>query len=863
MEKVWQDSDDKDEERPDSITVSLMNGNVEVDTQELSDSNEWSFIFTDLPKYDDNNRAITYTVAEISEIDGYNTEINGNTITNIRTTSISVQKEWKDGNNADNSRPRTIDVKLMNGETQIQTQTLSETNNWSYTFADLPKYDANGAQIDYSVLEANTVRGYVPEVTGTADDGFVLTNTRVIDITVNKTWVDANNKDGKRPESITAKLMNGSTEVATATISATNNWSYTFTNLPKYDLVSEEEIAYTVQEINAPAGYSSEVNGYTITNTELTEITVNKVWVDGNNADNLRPESINAKLMNGSTEVATATIKATDNWTYTFTNLPKYNTNGSEIRYTVIEASTIEGYKGNVEGNTITNTRVIDIPVTKHWNDFDNKFNTRTSIQVNLLDGTEIKDTATIQESNNWTHTFTNKPKYNENGQLINYTINEINVEEYTTQEIAGNSTTGFEITNNFNNVTLNKQTLVKKEIDEQEETVNVDVVFVLDVSGSMTERMSKTDKTVRAKAMVDAANKAITEIMKNPLNRIAVVMYQEDVQITLELDHYSAKPKTSSIPANTFLRYSNSTITTNVNELNRQVSKYVTGGTYTQLGLAVGAQILSQETDTTDRTPVLILLTDGDSTLGSTDYANISSSTEADIGTGSSTSGELGYLTVLTANKYKNDINDNYKTVQRPHVAQMYTIGLGLSGDFSTAVLNPTEENVSKLQTSSSNNAKTLYDYLTGAKTTVNKNGTWSWGTYIEGEEVSVPNVYADNYNYADGSWVKEMSASDLDSILTDITENITKYYETTTTKTTNLGVGTVRVELENLDINEKVFIKLDGSYYNEEGTSVADLMTQNVIIKEGTKYYMDLKASIFTNKQLIDITYYEVSNL
>ncbi len=79
-----------------------------------------------------------------------------------------------------------------------------------------------------------------------------------------KTWKDNNNQDGIRPSSITVNLLANGRQVASKTVSASDNWQYSFDNLAAY--ANGQKITYTVTE-NAVAGYTSTVDGYNITNT--------------------------------------------------------------------------------------------------------------------------------------------------------------------------------------------------------------------------------------------------------------------------------------------------------------------------------------------------------------------------------------------------------------------------------------------------------------------------------------------------------------------------------------------------------------------------------------------------------------------
>ena len=75
-------------------------------------------------------------------------------------------------------------------------------NGWKWDFGSHPKY-ANGTEINYTVTE-DTVLLYTTVV-----DGYNVTNSHtpvMVTVEGTKTWADANNQDGKRPESGTIRL---------------------------------------------------------------------------------------------------------------------------------------------------------------------------------------------------------------------------------------------------------------------------------------------------------------------------------------------------------------------------------------------------------------------------------------------------------------------------------------------------------------------------------------------------------------------------------------------------------------------------------------------------------------------------------
>ena len=475
--KTWNDDNNRDGKRPSAVTVELwknVNGaSSRVTTTTLSGNNGWAYTFTNLPKYQ-SAKLITYTVKETA-VSGY-TATEGNssnsyTITNTHTpekTSVPVTKVWNDDNNRDGIRPSSITVTLYaNGQSTGQTATLT-SSNWTHTFTNLYKYQ-NGQVITYTVKEAS-VSGYTG-TEGNSSNGYKITNTHTPErtsITVRKQWNDDNNRDGKRPTSITVTLYaNGQSTGQTATLTS-NNWAYTFTNLYKYQ--SGQTITYTVKE-TAVSGYTgtegNSSNNYTITNThipERTSITVNKQWNDENNRDGIRPTAITVTLYaNGQSTGKTATITSS-NWKYTFANLYKYQ-NGQVITYTVRETA-VSGYtatEGNSSNNyTITNTHIpekIDIPIRKVWDDESNRDGIRpTSITVTLYangtkvtkdgNGNSIQNPITVTGTGNtWTAIFRNLYKY-ENGRQINYTVQENSISKYETPIMGGNSASGLSITN-------------------------------------------------------------------------------------------------------------------------------------------------------------------------------------------------------------------------------------------------------------------------------------------------------------------------------------------------------------------------------------------------------------------------------
>ena len=458
FEKIWVDANNQDGIRPDKIKVNLLADGKVVDTKEITGETKqnWQSNFTDLPKYN-NGREIEYSVKEETVPSGYEVSYkDNNTIINTHSPSkrmIEGTKTWNDNDNNDGLRPDKITVKLFADNIDTgKTFEVSSKTNWQYKFEDLPEY-RDGNKIIYTVNEED-VLGYSSEI-----KGFDIVNTHEVEkisISGTKIWDDHNNNDGIRPDEITVKLLaNGIDTGKTATASVDTNWQYSFKDLNKYK--NGEEITYSLEEVSID-GYISEVNqeDYNITNTHSPETityTVNKKWVDANNNDGIRPESINVSILANGVVIDKTSLSKENNWTYTFGPYNKYE-NGNLIQYTIVEdavecyVQTIE--EGVIDNNNnitsvITNTHEVEketITINKIWNDNNNEQQTRPEfINVKLLANGEVIREFTITKAMNWSYILDNLNKYY-NGKLINYSILEDKVDNYQT------SYNGFDIIN-------------------------------------------------------------------------------------------------------------------------------------------------------------------------------------------------------------------------------------------------------------------------------------------------------------------------------------------------------------------------------------------------------------------------------
>ena len=166
--KIWDDNDNKDGNRPASITVHLYAGGEEITSAQLTEANGWTHTFMGLqPRVGD--RRIHYSVKE-DPVAMYVTEIHGYTIRNIyrpETVSVTVRKEWDDEGTDGVFRPANVRMTLSNGQSVL----LTEKNGWQATITGLPKF-INGVEATYTWTEQE-VTGY--RLLGTHKNGNVTT----------------------------------------------------------------------------------------------------------------------------------------------------------------------------------------------------------------------------------------------------------------------------------------------------------------------------------------------------------------------------------------------------------------------------------------------------------------------------------------------------------------------------------------------------------------------------------------------------------------------------------------------------------------------------------------------------------------
>lgn len=403
-------------------------------------------------------------------------------VTVVPSRNVSLTTEWNDSDNQDGSRPEKTTVQLTaNGQPTGAPVELNADNNWTYEWKQLLAEDEEGTNIVYRVT-ADAPEDYTAKVTGSADDGFVVTYSHEIaktSVTASVTWDDADDKDGIRPKSVSFQLKADGENVGDAiTVNAGSNWTKTWEDLP------EKKAGKALTYIVAVSDIPTEEDQYTVTTSgdaasgfvfkashvsTSVEIPVSVTWDDAENQDGARIEAVEAELYaNGEATGNKVTLNAENNWTAKFASVD-VKKDGTRIKYEV-KGTEADGYDVSVAGDILDEKglvltykhipAVVNVSARVSWNDANNQDGIRpTDTLVQLYaDGTALGDKAVIESNKEWTKTWSNLPKYKA-GKEIAYNMIAYAVSGYTVK-VTGNALEGYkaEYTHNVQKMNVTVQ---------------------------------------------------------------------------------------------------------------------------------------------------------------------------------------------------------------------------------------------------------------------------------------------------------------------------------------------------------------------------------------------------------------------
>lgn len=478
VNKKWNDADNQDRSRPPSITVHLVKNGVKTNqSATLNAANNWSNAkaFTNLPVYE-NGMKITYGVQE-DVPSGYTVTTDGvdknHNITLTNTHHPNNKEVW--------FSKQSLGGQELAGATMRLTGTLKDTTK---TF-NAKTWHSDGSQRSfalesgtYTLTETEAPAGYTK-----ADDIVFRVDTGTDDelqvriLQSDGSYVAADDSlitmvDAYQPHRVAIaknSLTDGITNIAGATMSVTgrtldgksvNSITWTTKQGQSQQLDLQPGI-YTLSETNPPAGYtkadditfSVDINGkITVDGRTQTDGTLTMVDKPDTNGIFFSKTAVGggAELAGAEFNLTGSTFegKTIDPITWTSGGTPKRFMLEDGV-YTLTETKAPTGYEA-VKPLTFTvregqvyidgvlqsdrTIRVEDriattmVRVRKVWSD-SNYGDRPEKVTFHLLrNAKELTDkqyTVEVDSSSSWTHTWTDLPRYDENGERYNYTVDE------------------------------------------------------------------------------------------------------------------------------------------------------------------------------------------------------------------------------------------------------------------------------------------------------------------------------------------------------------------------------------------------------------------------------------------------------
>ena len=308
---------------------------------------------------------------------------------------------------------------------------------------------------------------------------------------------------------------------------------------------------------------------------------------------------------------------------------------------------------------------------------------------------------------------------------------------------------------------------------------VPVDVVFVIDNSNSMDDRIGGNSNQTRLQATVDAVNDSIGKLMDaNKDSRVAVVIYGLSSKILMPLNHYERRSDGNYI---TLQQNGSDTVFLSPNSRYSVSMSSDDRGTNTHIGVDTGMDILAEaseiESNLQDGTkvkhvPILVLLSDGAATAsGQGDWWNPNGT----LGSGTSTANSYSLKVAMNASYMKQRVNDHYGvSSDSPYATKIYTIGMGIEQLRQTGWnVNNTDYHRAQIALDPGNHIDDNNNVANAIRT--------QWNNYLNNRTASLDRYTFNHPNsndittiaYNDGYYSAE-NAEDVNNVFSDITSVI-----------------------------------------------------------------------------------------
>ncbi|MBQ8768493.1 MAG: VWA domain-containing protein, partial [Oscillospiraceae bacterium] len=311
-----------------------------------------------------------------------------------------------------------------------------------------------------------------------------------------------------------------------------------------------------------------------------------------------------------------------------------------------------------------------------------------------------------------------------------------------------------------------------------------MDVVLVLDISPSMTEKVS--DDVSRLQMTIAAANTLIDNLLKLDDMRLGIVTYSPSSEVLLPLAAYNDGIVLSANDSNCAITVRNSS-----GQQLKVGRGYGDGGTNLQSGIDTGMKMLAEASNPKDRMPVLIPLTDGQANYAVTsNFYNISAGSREYDEDGSS---GVVLSTLLNAAYNKVLVEKHYGKAPK-----VYGVTVDLKNNaFANALMDPAN---SFNSSNSSSAVKEAYEefenWAKGDTVTIRKGNwltgytTWTFNHNFPASPAVTTAEVAENINYVDKHY--DVSSDELNLVFTQIYKELSSAAFNPITSSTSSAGGT-----------------------------------------------------------------------
>lgn len=382
-----------------------------------------------------------------------------------------------------------------------------------------------------------------------------------------------------------------------------------------------------------------------------------------------------------------------------------------------------------------------------------------------------------------------------------------------------------------------------------------LDVVLVLDNSDSMRTNYVGTGsaRKTRMQSVIEAANSLLEELIAEGNDvRLGITAYALGGSTVLPFGTYRDGVE---LRVN---NYTSSGVITAYNNAGQRIDRnYQSGGyelnTNIQVGFDLAMQMLEGATDTANRKPVVILLTDGAAnTAVDTLFDNDKNGTVRQVYYASNIDPMIALSTLLSNAYHKADVKNHYGKAP-----MIYGVGVDLSNtDGSNAIINP-KDNFNSANTNS--NIRSAYNYYVntwraGGTVSLRSGGyNFSFGhEYPQGSAVTDSDVAA-NINYVDTYY--PVASANLESVFDQIYQELSSGVFNPISSTINVEGAT---GVQNTPL---IYVDFIGQYMEVKEIQSVSLFGSSYGLTKGTAY-PDVEEDENHNDIPITVTPYTVAS-